>query len=240
MMSRQPQGRQMLIVAWVGWSLTGAAHANSISLGAIVEGTRTLHPLPSPGTATWSPGPSALLQAGSDGRVPVVIDSALLFDIGSVPGDSAITSATLSLTIAGTQSSIGPPMLRVTGFGSDVGTLLPTDLDGGVLVGSVGPASLPANSVAPDALNLPLQFDVTWLVQSLAGSGNRYVEIVLSDPNTSTLLVWGSAAADAGRRPVLTVAIHTPEPSSAMLMGLGLLGLAVAAWRRGRGTLGGA
>ena len=228
-----------MIAAWVAWSVTGAADAGSISLVAIAEGTRTVHPLPPPGTATWSPGPSSLLQAGSDGRVPVVIDSALLFDIGSVPGNPTITAATLSLALAGTQSSVGPPMLRVTGFGSDSGALRPTDLDDGVLIGSVGPASLPPNSGAPDALNLPLQFDATALVRALVASGARYAGIVLSDPNTSNLFVWGAAAVDDGRRPGLTVAFPTPEPPGAVLMGLRLVGLAVATWYRGRGAPGG-
>src|SRR5262249_24380539 len=75
-------------------------------------------------------------------------------------------------------------MLRVTGFGSDSGALRPTCLDCGVLIGSVGPASLPPNSGAPDALNLPLQFDATSLVRALVASGARYAGIVLSDPNT--------------------------------------------------------
>jgi hypothetical protein len=240
-------GLGVLICGWIAWSVTAlpaTVRAGSVSLEAISEATRTDFPFPAPGTASFSPGLPGLLQASLDGRTPFLIDSALQFNLGSIPQGAVITSATLSLSIAGTQSSVSQPALTVSGFGSNTGAVQLSNFDGGRFIGSIESASLPANSGAPNALNLPLQFDVGSFIQSLVNSNTEYAGFVLDDPHTSSVFVWGSAASDPGESPNLAINFSVPdppasvpEPPSALLMLLGALGLGVVgAWRHGRAS----
>src|SRR5262245_56318144 len=121
-MPRRNLEMQTAILAWTICSLTTVAfpaQADSVSLGAISEATRVSHPFPPPGASDLSPGPFTMLQVGLDGRVPLRVDSAVEFDLASIPQGAMISSATLWLTVAGTQSSLASPALNVTGFGSN-------------------------------------------------------------------------------------------------------------------------
>jgi hypothetical protein len=189
-----------------------------------------------------SPGIPELLLASYDSRSSLVVDSALKFNLTSIPQGAAITSATFSLAIAGTQNSIGLPALNVTGFGSNTGAVQSSDFHGGTPIGSIGSGALPKTSIAPDALNIPFQFDVTPFVQSLVNSKTAYAGFVLDDPNTSNVFVWGDST-DPGERPSLAISFSAqdapsvPEPPGALLLLIGLVGLIVVRWHCARRAL---
>jgi hypothetical protein len=106
-------------------------------------------------------------------------------------------------------------------------------------LGSTG--NLP--NASPGTENIPFGFDVTNLIQSIANQAiMRFVGFHLEGPGVdSGASVWGPAAPDPTERPRLEVTFTAgavPEPPGALLIGLGLAGLAaLARWRGRRATV---
>jgi hypothetical protein len=168
-----------------------------------------------------------------DSRALVLQDSALEFPIApisTIPQGAVVTSATFSLNIAGAQTVIDQPILYVSGY---------ADADGVVGLGdfhkpttSLGNTGVLPNS-GPTSLNIPFDFDVTSFMQSLVNNGTLFAGFRLDVENTSNVNVWDSGAPDPTQRPRLAITFSAvPEPPSAWLMGLGIVGLLAVAWRR--------
>ena len=85
----------------------------------------------------------------------------------------------------------------------------------------------------PTSLNIPFDFDVTSFIQSLVNNGSLFAGFRLDLENNGNVNVWGSDAPDPTQRPRLAITFSAvPEPPSAWLMGLGIVGLLAVAWRR--------
>jgi hypothetical protein len=88
----------------------------------------------------------------------------------------------------------------------------------------------------PGTEDIPFGFDVTNLMQAIADRGTmRFVGFHLKgSSDDSEAWVWGVAAPDPAEQPRLEVAFWVgavPEPPAALLLGVGLAGLA---WWRNR------
>jgi hypothetical protein len=229
--------------AMLGWAALAMAvsavpiRADSIVVRPTSEGIRTVV---FPTFETLTPGPipppNSFLSStiGIDG----LTDSALEFKIPTIPQGDVITSAILSLHIAGSQSngSISPSQ-DVSGYADADGVVALGDFHKPTtLLGSTG--ALPTNAPS-GSLDIPLGLDVTSFIRSLVDSRAGFVGFRLDEAGGPGRSVydWGSGSVDPSRRPSLAITFSTvPEPSSAVLMGLGLLGLLALPWRRALGT----
>ena len=212
----------------------GAASANALAIDATIAGIFTDSSLSTPigdlvidgeGNATGT------LAAGQAILVNVLIDNT---------GAEAIEAIGASITFQGNQSDF---------FGGIIpGSILQEGGFGGASLSNIGSGAIKVNSP-----NLPGAAGDVWL-QALAyattggvdGSGTQTADIqllfIVSGASGSDLVsfVMGFTAGDAIAAPggadipttFSSAAVNIPEPGTALLMGLGLAGLAGAGRRR--------
>jgi hypothetical protein len=227
----------------MGWAAlilfasAGPARAGSLILGAISESGRISHLYPVP-TGTLTQGTldsTPILVVSTDLRVDTITDAALKFDISSIPQGATIDSATFTFHVAGTEQVIGNPQLQVWGgAGSNSGVISLSDFPPpGVFplpIATIAPPQIPLNAF-PGSVDIPFSIDVTSIIQSLTTSSTPFAVFGFEEPTTANMAIWGIGS---GNDPVLTVVISpsVPEPPGALLLGLGLGGVLVVAWRR--------
>jgi hypothetical protein len=233
MMLQLRRDRQATMVVWAALAMSASAvpvSADSVILGASDEGTRVMNP-DSP--AALDHGPLQLLNVLVDGRDQRSVDSDVEFNISSftkLAHSAVVQSATLSLDIAGAQTLASPASVSVNGYGDGDGIVgLGDFVKPTTLLGITGTLS---DAVAGSE-EVPFRFDVTSFLQSLANLGTPAVGFHLEGPSgDSSAWVWGNAASDSADRPSLEVtfaAASVPEPASALLIGLGIMGALVLA-----------
>jgi hypothetical protein len=238
MMARRRLEVRAAMLGWVSLAITIWAvptRADFLSVGPTSEGSRLVQGTPPPGSETLMGEvfPGSLMNS-SDGRVQVFRDSAFEFPIASIstiPQGAVVTSATFSLNIAGAQTVISPPILDVSGYADSDGVVKLVDFQKPTT--SLGNTGVLPNS-GPTSLNIPFDFNITSFIQSLVNDRTPFVGFRLDVEGTSNVNVWDSLAPDPAQRPHLAITFSAlPEPPSARLMGLGIVGLLAVAWRRG-------
>jgi hypothetical protein len=235
-MTRQSCGVRPVLAVLAAWVLTGAgarARADFVSLGPTDEGTRTISG--SPAATTLVRDPLQFLTISASSQTQTAIDSIAEFNLGAVssnPRGALVSSATLTLSVAGAQAGAVPGSVSVNGYADGDGLVGLGDFPKvTTLLGNTGN---PPNG-APGTLDIPMTFDVTSFIQTLANNKAPFVGFHLEGPTRdSSTTIWGSAAANPAERPNLSITFTVPEPSSVVLTGLGAAGLGAVAWRRGR------
>jgi hypothetical protein len=209
------------------------SRADSLIVSPTDEGTRTIDGN-SPPVLDHS---LQLLTILSDRADQLSVDSVIEFDIASIttiPHGATIQSARLFLDIAGAQTIAGPGSVSVNGYPDGDGIVGLGDFaKATTFLGSTG--NLPDGS--PGSEDIPFSFDVTNLIQTIANRGTMsFVGFHLEGPaGDSGASAWGLGAPDPAERPRLEVTFSegaVPEPPGALLIGLGLAGVAaLARWR---------
>jgi PEP-CTERM motif len=228
----------MAVSVVVGWAtMIGPAPARAGFLTESPTSTGTLY-----ASQTESQDPTYTLTLGGpylnsflEGRYGGFYnDSALKFDLTSLPPNIRITSATFNFTVASSdQAMFEAPSLDVGGIGSSSPTVtLPDFFSSRTSLGSTGP--LPGYPLGP--VNETFNLDVTGFVQSLVNGGVSNVEFLTSEPVLGNATIYGDSTNGASYAPSLSITFGAvPEPSSLVLCGLaGLIGLAVSRVRRKR------
>jgi hypothetical protein len=245
MQRRRPRAA---MVVWSALAVSVAAvpaSADSLIVGPTDEGTRLINGS-APATLDH---PLQLLNILVDGTDHLSADSIVEFDIASIttlPHGATVQSATLFLDIAGALTLASPGSVSVNGYPDGDGLVGLGDFaKHTTLIGSTG--NLPDGTAGTE--NIPFSFDVTDLIQAIADQRTmRFVGFHLEGPaGDSEAWVWGLAAPDPAERPRLEVTFSSavPEPPGALLIGLGIAGLAALArwhdrWAKVRsGGLGG-
>jgi hypothetical protein len=226
--------------------MTVSARADFISVSPSDEGTRQII---GASPATLVHGQLPQLTVAVTGSTQTSVDSITEFDIATIstlPNGAVITSATLFFDVSGAHSGGSLAALSVNGYGDGDGVVGLGDFPKATtFLGSTG--NLPEG--APGSLVIPFQVDATALIQSLANSGTRFVGFHFEGPSgDSSESIWGISATNPAAvhpRIDITFTSGVPEPSSVLLMGVGIVGLSCVAWRRGRrssapATVGGA
>jgi hypothetical protein len=237
-MMKRRRDRQAAMLIWAALAISVPAipgRADSLIVGATDEGTRTINGN-SPPSLVYAPQRLTILVDGAD---HMSVDSDVEFDIASIttlPHGVTVHSARLFLDIAGAQTIAGPGSVSVNGYPDGDGIVGLGDFaKATTFLGSTG--NLPDGS--PGTENIPFSFDVTNLIQAIADRGTmRFVGFHLEGPaSDSGASVWGLGAPDPAERPRLEVSFTAgavPEPPGALLIGLGIAGLAVLVrWRAG-------
>jgi hypothetical protein len=228
---------QAALVAAAASITTASARADFFSAATSDEGTRQII---GASPATLVHGQLAQLTVSVAGNTQASVDSIMEFSIAPIstlPNGAVITSATLFFDVSGAQSGGSPAALSVNGYPDGDGIvglgdfLKPTTPLGGT-------GNLPQG--APGSLEIPFQIDATALIQSLVNARTRFVGFHFEGPGgDSSESIWGSDPANAAAlRPHLdiTFTAAVPEPSSVLLMAIGMAGISGAAWRRGRSS----
>ena len=236
-MKQRRRGRQAAILFWTALAMSGSAvpvRADSLNIGASDEGTREILGSSPP---SLTRGPLQLLNVLVDNRDQRSVDSDVEFNIRpitTVPHGVVIQSATLLLDIAGAQTLAGPASVSVNGYLDGDGVVgLGDFVKPTTLLGSTGNLA----DAVPGAEHLPFRVDVTSFLQSLANqAAQHFVGFHLEGPSgDSEAWVSGSAAPDPGDQPRLFVTFSAvPEPSGALLISLGTVGLSALLWWRRR------
>jgi hypothetical protein len=236
MIERLKGCRLLLIWGWVALVPAGPARAGSVTLSAAVDAGYFQS---SPAFATLiggSPASLFALQNSFDARAPqFAIFSGVEFDLSSIPKNAVITSASLMLTVIGAQQELSLPNLHVFGAGDNSGTFTRSDFT--ALINFSSPPDqigfvYPIPGMQNLGLNIPENFNITAFIQSLVNSGTRYAKIQFS-ANQSAVNLGGPGSGRTA--PTLTIASPSiaPEPPGVVLLGLGIVGLAVVERRHG-------
>jgi hypothetical protein len=235
MMVRRRLGLLTAFTVSAALAMSVPARADVITEGTTDEANRDTSGTPP--VATLHRGPVSLLEVFVNGANHTATDSDVEFDLGAVstlPRGAVVSSAVLSLSVAGAQTVAGPGSVSVNGYG---------DGDGLVGLGDFVKATTRLGSTGsladgpPGSQDLAFHFDVAGFIQSLANSRTPFVGFHLEGPaNDSNAWVWGSAAADPAERPSLMITFTqaVPEPSVPALVGLGVVALSAASWCRRR------
>jgi hypothetical protein len=187
-----------------------------------------------PPVTTLSTGLPSMLDVNVGNPTQISVDSDIEFDIegpATIPHGVRITSAILSLTIAGAQTVAGPASVSVNGYADGDGVVgLGDFLKPTTLLGSTGNLA----DGSPGSLNVPFTFDVTGFLQSLVNNKTPFVGFHLEGPAAaSNAFIWDGGAPNPAALPSLAItfsaAAAVPEPASALLTTLGLVGVAVLA-----------
>jgi hypothetical protein len=227
---------QAAMMVWATLAMTVLAvpvRADSLSVGASDVGTRVTVGSSSP---TLTHGSLQLLDVLVDNPDQRSVDSIVEFDITplKIPQGVVIQSATLTLDIAGAQTLAVPASLSVNGYPDGDGVVgLGDFVKNTTLLGSTGSLA----DALPGTVDIPFNFNITSFIQTLADQGTmKFVGFHLEGPAAdSQAWVWGNTAPDSGERPHLEVNFSVvPEPPGALLLFLGLAGVSVLAWWRGR------
>ena len=233
--------RLTMRAAMLGWVVLAVAvsavptRADFLSEGPTSEGAAGFVGSTIP--VFFNPGPfpdGSFLGSGTNPSITV--KSALEFDltsISTIPQGAVIDSAIFSLHIAGSQSRGGPTSSisqSVSGYADADGVVMASDF--GKPVTFIGETGLPGDA-PPGTLNIPVNFDATNFIQSLVASRTGFVGFLLEAGSTG-VSDWSRDSADPARRPNLAITFSpaVPEPSSALLMGLGIVGVLTVGWRR--------
>jgi hypothetical protein len=208
--------------------------ADSFNFGPSDVGTRTTVGTSAP---TLVHGSLSLLDVLVDNANQRAVDSIAEFDITPlkvIPQGVVIQSATLTLDVAGAQTLAVPASLSVNGYPDGDGIVGLGDFPKATtLLGTTGTLA----DALPGSEAIPFSFDITSFIQTLANNGTmRWVGFHLEGPvGDSQAWVWGNAATNPADAPHLAVTFSAlPEPPGALLIGLGLAGVSVLAWWRGR------
>jgi hypothetical protein len=233
------RGLQAAVVVWAATALSvpaGQARADVLIEGPTDEGSRDT--AGTPPVATLHHGPLTLLNVFVNDPAQTATDSDVEFNLGAVstlPHGVVISSAILSLHVAGAQTTSNPASVSVNGY---------ADGDGLVGLGDfVKPTTLLGNTgilspAPPGSENIPFAFDVTNFLQTIANNRAPFVGFRLDGPpGVSDAWLWGSAAPVSAERPQLEItftpaAAAVAEPSVALLLGVGIVILSGAAWCR--------
>src|SRR5262249_21310495 len=143
-------------------------------------------------------GPLTLMNVQVDGRDQTSEDSIVEFDLASVstlPHGALVSSAVLSLSLAGAKTVVSPASVSVNGYADGAGLVgLGAFPKTTALLGSTG--NLPP--APPGSETVPFDVDITGFIQSIANNGARFVGFHLEGPGgDSEAWLWGSAAPDS-------------------------------------------
>jgi hypothetical protein len=229
------QQAAVVVCATLAMSVSAVpVRAASLSVGASDVGTRTTVGTSAP---TLTHGSLSLLDVLVDNADQRSVDSIVEFDISplkAIPQGVVIQSATLTLDVAGAQTLAVPASLSVNGYPDGDGIVGLGDFTKATtLLGTTGTLA----DALPGSEAIPFSFDITSFIQTLANNGTmRFVGFHLEGPaGDSQAWVWGNAATNPADAPHLSVTFSAvPEPSGALLIGLGLAGVSVLAWWRRR------
>jgi hypothetical protein len=239
------------VAAWVAGTIGAAGPARAAFLTGSPTGVGTLRidnvAGPNPRT-TYTAGGATLFDFAQPAEGGSIGYSILKFDLAPLAGGASVSAAFLDLTVATAQTVTSSPRLGLNGLGSITAAVTAADfpLPPSFTVGT----ALFTSGVIPSQppVVTPLHIDVTGFVQGMAGGGPRYAAFFtyFSGPGGSVTLYGDDPANAAGLRPTLSVTFTpaaTPEPASAVLVGLGgglvaAVG-AVRRWKRGRRAIAG-
>lgn len=210
-----------------------ATLAEIISLPLVSEGrAELLFGGTVPGFTPWTPGMVPYLGFGYNPSQ--ASEAALLFDISrpsTIPLEAEITSASLTLHVAGSQARFDSIGMAVSGFPEDGVVLRAENFFGETPTTLLGRKDgLPLNA-APGFVDIPFTLDITTFIRSLDRAGVRCAGVLL-DAGSTGAFVYASGATDPATRPQLTVAFAAPEPRGLVLAGLASATVLVASRRR--------
>jgi hypothetical protein len=185
----------------------------------------TFHNIPTGPYITLDRDPLFLVM-GHESRYLMEARSAVKFALPPASGPQApIVSAVFYLTVNESTPSTGgaEPEFDVWADRAEDGMVTENDFWGeqGLFLGGSGPIPMGGD------LELVYAFDATAFLRSAVAAGTPFVTLTLLAPMDRGPAIWNSAN-DPIRAPRLVITYAIPEPSSALLAGVGLAGLLVA------------
>jgi hypothetical protein len=219
-------GTFLSLIAW-----TTSARADSLTIFGPSQGIRNVHFRPPPGSESLNEGPFPYMIISGDTRSEQIFDAALEFNISAIPLGVTITHADLTISIAGAASTLlYPGSVDLFSYMDTDGIVELSDFHQPTTsIGGTGP--LP-NSDGPSDLHIPFTFDITSLIATLTAQNDQFVGFYLRPlAEVETFeSVWGSLAA-LSDQPRLDISF-VPEPSSALMLGIAIIGLLALVYHR--------